>query len=156
MVARGALPGSRIRVEPGVGLIAGPVPEEEPEAREWAGEGGARWPEMNGMMLYQRSGERNWTMRSPTREERRHNTEQVAAYRAERWARTVAAYSANPADVPAAWRYLTAHPVFWTYLVPSDLAEIDPGEGDEATWAQIEAEGWLSDNDGLSYLDVSR
>jgi hypothetical protein len=28
MVARRALPGSRIRVDPGAGLIAGPVPED--------------------------------------------------------------------------------------------------------------------------------
>ncbi len=55
----------------------------------------------------------------------------------------------------AAWRYLTAHPAFWTYLVPSDLADIDPREVDEATWARIEAGGWLSDSDGLAYLDVS-
>jgi hypothetical protein len=39
--------------------------------------------------------------------------------------------------------------------VPSDLADIDPREVDEATWARIEAEGWLSDSDGLAYLDVS-
>src|SRR5260370_1139172 len=91
MVARRAWPGSRIRVEPGVGLIAGPVPEAEPESREWADEDGTRWHEMNGMTLYQRSGERNWTMRPPTREGRRHNTEEVAADRAEGWARTGAA-----------------------------------------------------------------
>jgi hypothetical protein len=35
MVARRALPGSRIRVDPGAGLIAGPVPEDEPQVREW-------------------------------------------------------------------------------------------------------------------------
>jgi hypothetical protein len=155
MVARRALPGSRIRVKPGVGLVAGPVLEDEPESRERTDEEGTRWHEMNGMTLYQRRGERNWTMRPPTREERRHNTEQLAAYRAEGWARTVAQYAANPADVLTAWHYLTAHPVFWTYLVPSDLADIDPREVDEATWARIEAEGWLSDSDGLACLDVS-
>jgi len=155
MVARRALPGSRIRVKPGVGLIAGPVLEDEPESRERTDEEGTRWHEMNGMTLYQRRSERNWTMRPLTQEERRHNTEQLAAYRAEGWARTVAAYAANPADVLAAWHYLTAHPVFWTYLVPSDLADIDPREVDEATWARIEAEGWLSDSDGLACLDVS-
>ncbi len=155
MVARRALPGSRIRVKPGVGLVAGPVLEDEPESRERTDEEGTRWHEMNGMTLYQRRGERNWTMRPPTREERRHNTEQLAAYRAEGWARTVAQYAANPADVLTAWHYLTAHPVFWTYLVPSDLADIGPREVDEATWARIEAEGWLSDSDGLACLDVS-
>jgi len=62
---------------------------------------------------------------------------------------------AKPADVLAAWRCLTAHPAFWTYLVPNDLAEIDPREVDEATWARIEAGGWLSDGDGLANLDVS-
>jgi hypothetical protein len=155
MVARRALPGSRIRVKPGVGLIAGPVLEDEPESRERTDEEGTRWHEMNGMTLHQRRGERNWTMRPLTREERRRGTGQLAAYRAEGWARTVAAYAANPADVLAAWHYLTAHPVFWTYLVPSDLADIDPREVDEATWARIEAEGWLSDSDGLAYLDVS-
>jgi hypothetical protein len=155
MVARRALPGSRIRVKPGVGLIAGPVLEDEPESREWTDEEGTRWHEMNGMTLYQRRGERNWTMRPHTREERRHSTEQLAAYRAEGWARTAAEYAANPADVLAAWDYLTAHPVFWTYHVPSDLADIDPREVDEATWARIEAEGWLSDSDGLAHLDVS-
>ena len=35
------------------------------------------------------------------------------------------------------------------------LADIDPREVDEATWARIEAEGWLSDSDGLACLDVS-
>jgi hypothetical protein len=34
VVARRALSGSRIRVEPGVGLTAGPVLEDEPESRE--------------------------------------------------------------------------------------------------------------------------
>jgi hypothetical protein len=155
MVARRALPGSRIRVKPGVGLIAGPVLEDEPQSRERTDEEGTRWHEMNGMTLYQRRGERNWTMRPPTREERRRGTEQLAAYRAEEWARTVAVYAANPVDVLAAWHYLTAHPVFWTYLAPSDLADIDPREVDEATWARIETEGWLSDSDGLAYLDVS-
>jgi hypothetical protein len=155
MVARRALPGSRIRVEPGVGLVAGPVLEDEPESREWTDEDGTRWHEMNAMSLYQRPGERDWTMRPPTREERRHNSEQLAGYRAEGWAITVAAYAANPADSLAAWRYLTAHPVFWTYHVPNDLADIDPREVDEATWARIEAGGWLSDSHGLAYLDVS-
>jgi hypothetical protein len=28
--------------------------------------------------------------------------------------------------VLAAWRYLAAHPVFWTHLVPNDLADTDP------------------------------
>jgi hypothetical protein len=56
---------------------------------------------MNGMTLYQRPGEQNWTMRPPTAQERRHNTEQLAAYRAEGWARTVAAYAANPAGLAA-------------------------------------------------------
>ena len=116
VVARRALPGSRIRVEPGVGLTAGPVLEDEPESREWTGEDGTRWQEINGLTLYRRPGERNWTMRPPTREERRHNTEQLAAY------------TANRADVLAAWRYLTAHPVFRTYRVPNDLADIDPAD----------------------------
>jgi len=155
MVARRTLPGSRIHVDPGVGLSAGPMLEDEPTSREWTDEDGTRWHEMNGLTLFQRPSERNWTMRSPTPEERRHNTEQLAAYRAEEWAGTVAAYAANPADVLAAWRYLTAHPVFWTYLVPSDLADADPREVDEATWARVEAEGWLCDSDGLAHLDVS-
>ncbi|HEX9355878.1 MAG TPA: hypothetical protein VF933_18905 [Streptosporangiaceae bacterium] len=107
------------------------------------------------MTLYQRPGKRNWTMRPPTREERRRNNEQLAAYRAEEWAGTVAAYAANATDLLAAWRYLTAHPVFWTYVVPTDLADLDPHEVDEAIWARIEAEGWLSDSEGLACLDVS-
>jgi hypothetical protein len=155
MVARRALPGNRIRVEPGVCLIAGPMLEDEPESREWADEDGTRWHEMNGLTLYQRPGERNWTMRPPSPQERRHNTEQLAAYRAEKWASTVAACAANPADVLAAWRYLTAHPVFWTYLLPGELADVDPREVDEATWARVEAEGWLSDSNGLAHLDVN-
>ena len=155
IVARRVLPGHRIRVEPGVGLIAGPVLEDEPESREWADEDGTRRHEMNGMTLYQRPGERNWTMRPPTPQERRHNTEQVAAYRAEEWSSSVAAYAANPADVLAAWYYLTAHPAFWTYLVPRDLTGVDPREIDEAAWARIEAEGWLSDSDGLAHLAVN-
>lgn len=155
MVAHRALPGCRIRVEPGAGLIAGPVLEDKPESREWTSEDGTHWHKLNGMTLYQRPGERNWTMRSLTRAERRHNTEQLAAYRAERWAGTVSTYAANPADVLAAWRYLTGHPVFWAYRVPGDLAGIDPREVDETTWARIEAEGWLSDSDGLAHLDVS-
>jgi hypothetical protein len=155
MVARRALPGSRIRLQPGVGLIAGPVPEHEPVSREWTDEDGTRWHEMNGMTLYQRPSERHWTMRPPTEQERWHNTEQLAAYRAEGWASTVAAYAANPADVLAAWRYLTAHPVFWTYVAPRDLADIDPREVGEATWARIQAEGWLSDSDGLASLDIT-
>jgi hypothetical protein len=125
------------------------------ESREWTDEDGTRWQEMNGLSLYQRPGERNWTMRPPTSEERQHNTEQLAAYRAEGWAGTVAAYAAHPADLLAAWRYLTAHPVFWSYLVPSDLADIDPREVDEATWARIGVEGLLSDSDGLAHLDVN-
>ncbi len=148
MVACRALPGSRIRVDPGAGLIAGPVPEDEPQVRVWTDADGTRWHEMNGMTLYQRPGERNWTMRPPTREERRRNNEQLAAYRAEEWAGTVAVYAANATDLLAAWRYLTAHPVFWTYVVP-------PHEVDEAIWARIEAEGWLSDSEGLACLDVS-
>ncbi|HUZ35692.1 MAG TPA: hypothetical protein VMV17_05130 [Streptosporangiaceae bacterium] len=155
MVARRAMPGNRIRIEPGVGLVAGPVLEDEPESREWIDGDGTRWHTINGSALFQRPGERNWTMRPPTREERRRNTEQLAAYRAEEWANTVGAYAANPADVLATWRYLTAHPLFWLYLVPADLADIDPHEVDEAIWARIEAEGWLSDSDGLAYLDVS-
>ena len=155
MVARRALPGSRIRVEPGVGLSAGPMLEDEPTSREWTDEDGTRWREMNGLTLFQRPGGRNWTMRSPTPEERRHNTGQLAAYRAEGWAGTVAAYATNPTDVLAAWSYLTAHPIFWSYLVPSDLADADPREVDEAAWARIEAEGWLSDSDGLAHLDVN-
>jgi hypothetical protein len=155
MVARRALPGSRIRIDPGAGLIAGPVPEDEPQVREWTDADGTRWHEMNGMTLYQRPGKRNWTMRPPTREERRRNNEQLAAYRAEEWAGTVAAYAANATDLLAAWRYLTAHPVFWTYVVPTDLADLDPHEVDEAIWARIEAEGWLSDSEGLACLDVS-
>ena len=133
MVARRALPGSRIRIEPGVGLIAGPLPEDESESRKWTDKDGTRWHEINGLTLYQRPGERNWTMRPPTPEERRHNTEQLAAYRAEEWAGTVARYVAHQADVLVAWRYLTAHPIFWSYLVPSDLADIDPRAVDEAT-----------------------
>ena len=155
MVARRALPGCRIRVEPGVGLVAGPVPEDGPQSRQWTDEEGTRWQEINGLTLYQRPGERNWTMRPPTPEERGHNREQLAGYRAEEWASTVAAYTANPADVLTAWRYLTAHPVFWSYLVPNDLADVDTREINEATWARIEAEGWLSDSDGLANLDVS-
>jgi hypothetical protein len=155
MVARRALPGSRIRVDPGAGLIAGPVPEDEPQVRGWTDADGTRWHEMNGMTLYQRPGKRNWTMRPPTREERRRNNEQLAAYRAEEWAGTVAAYAANATDLLAVWRYLTAHPVFWTYVVPTDLADLDPHEVDEAIWARIEAEGWLSDSEGLACLDVS-
>jgi hypothetical protein len=155
MVARRAMPCSRIRVQPGVGLIAGPVPQHEPVSGEWTDEDGTRWHEMNGMTLYQRPGERNWTMRPPTAQGRRHNTEQLAAYRAEEWSSTVVAFATNPADVLAVWRYLTTHPVFWTYTVPSDLAHLDPREVDEATWARIEAEGWLSDSDGLASLDTS-
>ena len=90
MVARRAFPGSRVRVEPGAGLIAGPVLEDAPESGEWTDEDGARWHEIDGMALYQRPGARNWTMRPPTPEERRHNTEQLAAYRAQEWASTVA------------------------------------------------------------------
>ena len=155
MVARRALPGSRIRVEPGVGLRAGPILEDEPTSREWTDEDGTRWCEMNGLTLFQRPGERNWTMRSRRPEERRHNNEQLAAYRAEGWVDTVAAYAADPTDVLAAWNYLTAHPVFWSYHVPSDLADADPREVDEAHWARIEAEGWLSDSNGLAHLDVT-
>jgi hypothetical protein len=33
MMARRVMPGKRIRIEPGVGLTAGPVQEEEPESR---------------------------------------------------------------------------------------------------------------------------
>jgi len=95
MVARRALPGSRIRVEPGVGLSAGPMLEDEPTSREWTDEDGTRWREMNGLTLFQRPGGRNWTMRSPTPEERRHNAGQLAAYRAEGWAGTVAAYAGS-------------------------------------------------------------
>jgi|HubBroStandDraft_2_1064218.scaffolds.fasta_scaffold87305_3 hypothetical protein len=146
------LPGPR---EPGVGLTAGPMPEDEPASREWTGEDGTRWHELHGLTLFQRPGERNWTMRPPTPQERRHNTGRLAAYRAEEWASTVAAYAAHPADVLAAWHYLTAHPVFWSYHVPGDLADVDPREVDEATWARIEAEGWLSDGDGLAQLDVN-
>ena len=51
MVARRALPGSRIRVEPGVGLRAGPMLEDEPTSREWTDEDGTRWREMNGLTL---------------------------------------------------------------------------------------------------------
>jgi hypothetical protein len=80
--------------------------EDEPESRKWTDENGTRWHSMSGMTLYQRPGERSWTMRPPTPQERQHNTEQLAAYRAEEWAGTVAAYAANPADVLAAWRYL--------------------------------------------------
>jgi hypothetical protein len=155
MVARRALPGSRIHVEPGVGLIAGPVLEAEPESREWADEDGTRWHEINGMALYRRPGEQNWTMRPPTPEERHRNAEQLAAYRTEEWASTVAVYAADPADVLAVWRYLTKHPIFWSYLVPSNLADIDPREIDEATWAKIETEGWLSDINGLAQLDAN-
>lgn len=155
MVARRALPGSRIRVVPGAGLSAGPVFQDEPTSREWTARDGTRWREMNGLTLFQRPGERNWTMRSPTPEERRQNTEQLAACRAEGWADTVIAYATNPADVLAAWSYLSAHPIFWSYLVPTDLADADPREIDEAAWARIEAEGWLSDSDGLAHLDVN-
>jgi len=52
MVARRTLPGSRIRVEPGVGLIAGSVPEDEPVSREWTDEDGTRWHEMNGVTAH--------------------------------------------------------------------------------------------------------
>jgi hypothetical protein len=154
MMARRAMHGKRIRIEAGVGLIAGPVLEDEPVSREWVDGDGTRWHTINGMALFQRRGERNWTMRPPTREERRKNTEQLAAYRAEDWASTVNMYAANPVDVLAAWRYLTGHPLFWSYLVPADLAEVDPREVDEATWARIETEGWLSDSDGLAHLYV--
>ena len=154
-VARRALPGSQIRVEPGVGLTAGPMLEDEPMSREWTDEDGTRWSEMNGLILFQRPGERNWTMQPPTPEERRHNTEQLAAYRAEGWAGTVAAYATTPTDVLAAWSYLTAHPIFWSYVVPNDLADADPREVDEAAWSRIEAEGRLSDSDGLAHLDVN-
>jgi|SRR5580658_1644652 hypothetical protein len=58
-LARPTLPGHRIRVEPGVGLIAGSVLEDEPESREWTDEDGTRWQEMNGPSPYQRPGERN-------------------------------------------------------------------------------------------------
>ena len=68
---------------------------------------------------------------------------------------TVIAYATNPADALAAWSYLTAHPIFWSFLVPTDLADADPREIDEAAWARIEAEGWLSDSDGLAHLDVN-
>jgi hypothetical protein len=141
MTARRAMPGKRIRIEPGVGLIVGPVLEDEPESREWVDGDGTRWQTINGTAVFQRWGEQTWTMRPPTREERRKNTEQLAAYRAEEWASTVNVYAANPVDVLAAWRYLIAHPLFWSYLVPADLAEVDPREVDEAIWARIEAEG---------------
>jgi len=51
---------------------------------------------MNGLTLFQRPGKRNWTMRSPTPEERRRNTGQLAAYRAEGWAGTVAGVCDEP------------------------------------------------------------
>ena len=115
-----------------VSLSAGPVLEDEPTSREWTDQDGPRWREMNGLTLFQRPAERNWTMRSPTPEERRHNAEQLAAYRAEGVADTVIAYATNPADALAAWSYLTAHPIFWSFLVPTDLADADPREIDEA------------------------
>lgn len=119
MVARRALPGYRIRIEPGAGLLAGPVPEDDPASREWTDADGTRWHEMNGMTLFHVPGGQHWTMRSPTREERRHNHEQLAAYRAQQWAAAVGAYAADPADLLAAWAYLTAQPIFWSYSVPA-------------------------------------
>jgi hypothetical protein len=46
MVARRALNGSRISVEPGVGLSAGPMLEDEPTSREWR-----RWVRTTGFSL---------------------------------------------------------------------------------------------------------
>src|SRR5260370_2414843 len=54
VVARRALPGSRIRVEPGVGLTAGPVLEDEPESQEGTGGGGPRSLAINGLPPYPR------------------------------------------------------------------------------------------------------
>jgi hypothetical protein len=60
-----------------------------------------------------------------------------------------------PGPREPAWDYLTAHPIFWSYHVPNNLTGIDPREVDEAIWARIETEGWLSDSDGLAQLDVN-
>ena len=79
---------------------------------------------------------------------------QLAAYRAEEWGAMVAEYSAASRDVLAAWRYLQAHPIFWSWALPGDLADIDPVAIDETQWACIEAESWLDHGFGLAHLSV--
>ena len=79
---------------------------------------------------------------------------QLAAYRAEEWGAMVAEYSAASRDVLAAWRYLQAHPIFWSWALPGDLADIDPVAIDETQWACIEAESWLDHSFGLAHLSV--
>jgi hypothetical protein len=56
VVAGRAFPGCRIRVEPGTGLVAGPVPEREPLSGKWTDEDGTRWHELGGLAVYQRPG----------------------------------------------------------------------------------------------------
>jgi hypothetical protein len=154
VVARRAFLGHRIRVEVGVGLIAGPVPKDHPESREWTDPDGTHWHLAHGMQLRRDAGARHWVVQPRTRGDRQRNREQLAAARAEEWAATVAAYAVRPDDVASAFRYLVTHPISWSWLLPAHLADTDASSIGEATWARTEAESWLSDSDGLTSMDA--
>jgi hypothetical protein len=155
MVARRAFPGSRVRIVPGAGLMIGPVREQALVSREWTDQDGTGWHQVDGLTVYRRPGEAHWTMRPLTRDERRSGAEQVAADRAQDWTSTAAGYAADPDSMVAAWRYLTAHPIFWSYRVPDGLAGIELSAVDEDVWARIETEGWLCYDQGLADLETS-
>jgi hypothetical protein len=91
-------------------------------------------------------------------EESRRDRVQLAADRSEYWAATVANYAADPDDMDAAWEYLQSHPIFWSWVLPLDLADVDPMELDEAQWARVEAESLLNRSSGMYQLiiDTSR
>jgi hypothetical protein len=154
VVARRTFPGSRVRLQMGLGLIVGPLPADEPESREWTDEEGTRWHSLGGMLLRSGADEEHWTVKPWTAEERQRNHEHLAALRAEQWAAVVAGYIARPDDVQAAWRYLLEHPIFWSWVLPAHFEDADASEIDEAAWARIEARSWLDDSDGLADMHV--
>jgi hypothetical protein len=155
VVARRTFPGSRVRLQMGLGLVVGPLPAAEPESREWTDEHGTRWHSVGGMLLRSGADEEHWTAEPWTTGERQRNREQLAGWRAEQWLAVVAGYVGKPDDVQAAWRYLLEHPIFWSWALPAHVADADASEIDEAAWARIEADSWLDDSDGLAEMHVA-